>query len=129
MQDDRKPRRTRGPRTPDERAGDAAVTAATVFEKLPPSDLADGMLKPIAQLLRLTSAKLSDWPAEYVSLGDLTRFEEAERRFLETADEWQWLIEAAPVDKVVKFEVMRKSHLRGLRELKTRVAALTDQDV
>jgi hypothetical protein len=42
----------RGRRTAGERATDAARTAATLFEKLPPSSYADRCLKPLAKLLR-----------------------------------------------------------------------------
>jgi hypothetical protein len=43
-------RRTRGPRTPDERGTDAAKRTATVFDKLPATPFADDYLKPIRRL-------------------------------------------------------------------------------
>jgi hypothetical protein len=46
------PRHTRGPRTPQERATDAARKTATLFEQLPSSSTGDHVLKPLAVMLR-----------------------------------------------------------------------------
>jgi len=121
------PRRTRGPRTPSERAYDAAATAATSFEKLPPDHFADTTLKPIAAFLRLVTGRYSDvFPAgEYVSLHALQKFEEAERVFIETVEDWRTLIDIAPFEKGLQIEALLETQRRRLRETKERIAALS----
>jgi hypothetical protein len=125
-----KPRRTRGPRTPHERAYDAARTAATLFEKLPPDHFADTTLKPIAAFLRFISSRYSDvFPeGEYVSLRELQMVEKAERMFLETVEEWRWAIDVAPFEKGLRIEALLETQRRELRELKERIAALSSGD-
>lgn len=76
-------RKARGPRTPREREEDAARTAATLFEDLPPSNGADTYLRPLATFLRFLYGSASK-----------RREEEAERAYdglLEHVRHWRTL--------------------------------------
>lgn len=124
MHDKPTPRRTRGPRTPNERAYDAARTAATSFEKLRPDYFADTTLKPIAAFLRLVTGRLSDLPEdEYVSLRTLHKIEAVERGFLEAVEEWRWVMDIAPFEMMLHVEALQETTRRELRELKAKIAA------
>lgn len=62
-------RKTRGPRTPDERATDAARSAATLLEKTPlEAEFAAQFLHPIAALLRLWTSGVGDVDMEAVGV-------------------------------------------------------------
>jgi hypothetical protein len=74
-------RRTRGPRTPNERATDAAQRTATLFEKLPSQYMTDGVLKPLAVLLRWEATGGSRHPAR----------EDAARALVALFDHWGYL--------------------------------------
>lgn len=53
-------RKTRGPRTPSERACDAARKAATILEDAPPGDDRDDYLEPVGVLLRMIYGSMSE---------------------------------------------------------------------
>jgi hypothetical protein len=115
-------RRTRGPRTPNERAVDAARTTATLFEKLPPDHFADETLKPIATFLRLVTRGFPK--GEYLSLRELREAEDTERRFMDVLDRWRWAIDEAPVETGLQVEVLLDTARRLLRETKEETARL-----
>lgn len=95
--------RTRGPRTPHEKAGDASRSTATLFEKLPSSHYADAVLKPLAVLLRF------DHSGRYLEPGG---FEEASRAYLAVVDYWKLLASSATAQRI-KREEERLDTVRG----------------
>lgn len=126
-------RKTRGPRTPNERATDSARSTATLFENLPPNYLADEYLRPIATLLRFVTgtAYLDEGPR----LRDVRRLDEDERRYLKLDSELHGL--AARFDNDAEFMLLsagaRKakrladSVRRDLRDEKARMSAALAQ--
>lgn len=104
--------RTRGPRTPDERAGDAARSAATLFEKVPPSHYADEILKPLAVLLRFDQSGSA--------FLDQEQTEEAADAYRDIVDAWR---------RIEEIEASHQRYFAGqaVRELNQRLAAAVDQ--
>ncbi|HEY8776558.1 MAG TPA: hypothetical protein VIM33_08795 [Gaiellaceae bacterium] len=113
-------RKTRGPRTPEERAHDAARSTATRFEKLPESHFADEVLKPLAALLRFYTC---GFKGSGVMLRELRQLENAERGFLDFMNETGWAIEYMPVAEGLRVEQTVQRVQGALRDAKAQLAA------
>jgi hypothetical protein len=116
---------TRGPRTPDERATDAARTAATSFEKLPAGPFADDYLKPIATLLRWATTSHAD---SGLRLRDLRDLEELEQAVLDAVQRFERDCEYMSVRQAVDVGRVIENLRRGLRRSKEQMAAALDED-
>lgn len=119
-------RKTRGPRTPTERAVDATRSTATRFEKLPPSYLADEYLKPIALLFRFLTG--TGYPEAGPRLRDVREWEATERRFLDLAARFERDAELMPLQDALKVAGMVENVRRDVRVQKGRIAALLAGD-
>jgi hypothetical protein len=97
-------RKARGPRTPEEKATDAARTAATLFAKLPPSHYADRTLRPLSLLLRF------DQGSDYV---DAPAVDAAARAYLELVEWWEWLATSATAERI-KRQRQRVAELQAM---------------
>jgi hypothetical protein len=118
-------RKTRGPRTPDERAHDAARSTATRFEKLPESHFADEVLKPLAAFLRFYTC---GFKGSGVMLREVRQLGEAERGFLDFMNETGWAIEYMSAAEGLKVERGMQRVQGALRDAKAQLAAqLTEE--
>lgn len=114
-------RKTRGPRTPGERATDAARSTATRFEKLPPSHFADEYLKPIATLLRYVTD--TGFLEEGPRLRDVRQWEQVESQVLDVALMFERQAEFMPLKDALRVERTMEKIRRELRQAKGRMAA------
>jgi hypothetical protein len=112
-------RKTRGPRTPDERAHDAARSTATLFERLPTSGLTDGLLRPIATMLRFYTRPM---PTR-VSLRDVRQLEKADREFVDFMSREGKYLEYLPAAEGLEVEAALQRVQGRLREAKALLAA------
>jgi hypothetical protein len=118
-------RKTRGPRTPDERAHDALRTTATLFEKLPESSLGDEVLKPFASFLRFYTRP----PSARVSLREVRQLEHAERDLADFISGPGKLIEYMPVAEGLRIERAVQRVQGMLRAAKAQLAAQLTEEV
>lgn len=119
-------RRTRGPRTADEQAGDAARRTATLFEKLPSSPYADDYLKPLAVLLRfqMGTAYLDPGPR----LRDARALAKEETRFHDVLRAFERDAELMPLRDALEVERLAENVRRRIRKAKERLALAATGD-
>lgn len=113
-------RRTRGPRTPDERARDAARSTATLFEKLPATPFADDYLKPIAVLLRFLMS--TDYLDPGPRLLDVREWARLEREIHDVLQRFERGAEFMPLRDALEAERLCERARRGLRTAKEQLA-------